>query len=149
MLLGRTLSSEAPIQIDSDGDDGGKRNSVDENVAPVCAFRDGSEVPGIRDNGAWNRFFEGWDDGRMMIEEMVLDVVKECIFHLTEDGLGHLFDCFAHEEVVNRIFDGGDDWSKGLQDPIPAFEGGCTDKRVVYGLVDDRNHDERRGKLTH
>ena len=56
-----------PIGIHRDGDDGRNPDSVDENLDPVCAFRDGSEVPGLRNNRR-NGLFEGWDDGRVMIE---------------------------------------------------------------------------------
>ena len=86
------MSSEAPIEKHRDGDNGANCNHVNQKFAPVCdAFRDGGKIPRFRDDGIGDGLFDGWDDGRVMIEEIVLDVVKECIFHLTEDRFDHLF----------------------------------------------------------
>ena len=79
-------------------------------------FRDRGKVPRFRDDGtaSGDGLFEGWDDGRVMKETVVLDVLKDFIFDLTEDRFDHLFHFFADEVVVHRVFDGGNFESGGV-----------------------------------
>jgi hypothetical protein len=96
------LSSEAPGNIDRKTDNGGNRNSVDEHVA-VC---DGSEVSGFRDNRERDRFFEGWNDRRAMIDKIVFDVLKGGIFDLTEDRFDHLFFSRTRKSSIAVLMEG-------------------------------------------